>query len=440
MKHFFNNAKELYLGSNEIDRPTYLGPLARSMHTQIIGATGVGKTESAMLTLFFDSIRNGHSVIFIDPKGDRSTLELIKALCTLANRENDLVQIDLGNTKDSASYNPLKIGSPSELKDKIVGSVIWTEEFYKKVAERILLNIFLIFEKANVPISINLLTEFLSNPKKFAKTAICAGASLQADFESLCKMIELNQRNIEGLKADQELWTRSEIGIILSRPESDSVLDWIQGRKIVYINLQTLAFEETSRRFGRLILQDLKTAVQRLQSMDQKKRPTTSLFIDEFASIASSGFIELLNKARSANVQMTLAHQSLGDLTVVSPAFADQILDNTNTKIIFRIDSPDSSDFFARLIGTRKSEKKTNQVNSNFFLGSAQTGMGTTRDTDEFVISPNEFRRLGRGEAFVLTKIPYQVSKVEMKSISKWISVYSTKQTERRTFWSNLLN
>ena len=226
-----------------------------------------------MLPLVFESVRNGDSVIFIDPKGDRSTLELIRKVCAISGRKNDLSEIDLGNSQNSAFYNPLKIGSPSELKDKIVGSIVWTEEFYKKVAERILLNTFLLFEGAKLPISISLVTQFLDNPNGFQFGNLCGDPGHESDFESLSQSIKLNQRNLEGLKADLELWAKSEIGRILSQENSDSVLDWIQSRKIIYINLQTLAFEETSRRFGRLILQDLKTAVQRLQNISPDIRP-----------------------------------------------------------------------------------------------------------------------------------------------------------------------
>jgi type IV secretory pathway TraG/TraD family ATPase VirD4 len=439
MKHFFETKCGLYLGQNEIERPAYLGTLAKSMHTQIIGATGVGKTDSAMLPMVFDGIRNGHSIIFIDPKGDRSTFETLKLLCSSSGRENDLIAIDLGNTKTSSCYNPLKIGSPSELKDKIIGSIVWTEEFYKKIAERILLNIFLLLEEARTPTSLSQITQILDNPESLKDTS-SHDLARNVDVDSLIQSVKINQKNLEGVRSDLELWTKSDIGTVLSQPDSDSVLDWIQKGKIVYINLQTLAFEETSRRFGRLILQDLKTAVQRLQALEVKNRRVTSVYIDEFASLASSGFVELLNKARSANVNLTLAHQSLGDLTAVSPSFANQILDNTNTKIIFRLDSPDTSDFFARLVGTRKSEKKTIQVNNGGLLGTVNTGLGTTRDTDEFIISPNDFRQLGRGCAFVLTKIPYEISRVQLQSINQWIDAYSTPIHERRTGWSKFLS
>ncbi len=440
MRRYLEPNKEQYLGQNEVGKSAYLSPIAKSMHTEIIGATGVGKTESAILPMIFDSIRSGHSIIFIDPKGDHSTFRRIETMCQIAGREKSLLKIDLGSVDSSTPYNPLKIGSPTELKDKIAGSIIWTEEFYKKTAERVLLNAFLNLQASKMPTSINLISQFLNNPSGFQLNEDESNQGLQADHEELLHLIMQNQKNLTGLMADLELWTRSEIGKVLADPSSDSVLDWIQSKKVVYINLQILAFEDSAKRLGRLILQDLKTAVQRIQNIDPIHRPNTSVYIDEFASIASSGFIELLNKARSANVQLTLAHQSLGDLTAVSPSFANQILDNTNTKIIFRLDSPDTSEFFARLAGTRKSQKKTEQVNNSLFLGSSQTGLGTTRDTEEFIISPNEFRKLGRGEAFVITKIPYAMSRVKMKSINEWINVYTNNLQERGTKWNKILN
>ena len=434
MRSFVDDSRGLYLGHNEVEKPAFLPCVARTMHTQIIGATGVGKTESGILPLLFNDVRKGHSVIFIDPKTDSSTLSILKTLCNVLDRSKDFIHIDLNNAEGSCGYNPLKIGIPSELKDKIVGSAIWTEEFYKKISERALLSAFLILKESNLPITMSLLGEYLRTPERVANIILQKNPDLADDCMRFQEMLSANHRNLEGVRTDLELWTQSEIGRVLMNPEADSVLDWIMNQKIVYISLNTLAYEDTARRFGRLIIQDLKTAVQRLQSMSVQTRPTTSVFIDEFASVASSGFIELLNKARSANVQLTLAHQSLGDLTSVSHSFANQILDNTNVKMIFRLDSPDASDYFARLVGTKKSEKKTAQIASNGILGSSQTGLGTTRDTDEFIVSPNQFRTLGRGEAFVISKIPYAVARCGLKRISDWIKVSETNESKREDY------
>jgi hypothetical protein len=246
---------------------------------------------------------------------------------------------------------------------------------------------------------------------------------------------EVKFENIAGLISDIDLWTKSEIGSILNDPAAGSILEWFNTSKIIYVNLNTLAYEETSRRLGRFIIQDLKTSIQYVQSISKNNRKAISVYLDEFASIASSGFIELLNKARSANVRLTLAHQSLGDLTSISNSFASQVMDNTNVKIIFRLDSPDTCEFFARLIGTRKSAKQTFQVNHSGIFGSNETGMGTTRATEEFIVSPNSFRKLGRGESFVITKIPYQISRCKLNPISEWIKIYNQLEQKRRIMW-----
>jgi len=426
------------LGTDEIERPTGLGDLARGMHTQIIGSTGVGKTESVILPLILNDAICGKSIIFIDPKGDSNTFQKLQSICAFARRAQDLVRIDLSCPEKSDAYNPLKIGTPAELKDKITGSILWTEEFYKKVSERFLLQAFLVLKHTGVEINLVQFSDFFNFVRPFSKIFNDASDALKSQGQAFANEIKASQ-NLEGVKTDLKLWTESGFQRILSQTPSDSAFDWICKKKIVYINLNTLAFEETARRFGRLILQDIKTAVQELQKLPKDSRSLTSVFIDEFASVASSGFIELLNKARSAGVQLSLAHQSLGDLQGISQAFCSQVLDNTNAKIIFRLDGPDTADFFARLIGTRKSEKKTFQVSHQNILGAHQTGLGTSRETEEFIISPNQFRTLERGVGIILTKIPYSIAKCSFYSIDAHMDRLNKLDLTRRIKWPSII-
>ncbi|MEQ1875508.1 MAG: TraM recognition domain-containing protein [Bdellovibrionia bacterium] len=426
------------LGITEIESSLEVSRLARSMHTQVIGATGVGKTESALLPLILSDIAEGNSVIFIDPKGDSEICEHLKNICELFNRSKDFKIIDLFRPKDSATYNPLKIGSPSELKDKIVGSIVWTEEYYKKVSERRLLDVFDFFRDVGITPTIPAVYSVLEAKSTPALDAVLTNESIRKDFKNLCEGLAGCARDIEGLKTDISLWTRSGFGSVLADTSADSVLDWITNKNIIYINLSTLAFEETARRFGRLILQDLKTAIQYIQGLKSAERVPTNVYIDEFSSIAASGFVELLNKARSANVALTLAHQSLGDLQSVSDAFANQIIDNTNIKLIFRLDSPDTSDFFSRMVGTRKTSKTTVRVQDGALSGRVSTGQGSVRESEEFIISPNDLRTLKRGQCVFISKIPYQVNKVKLTPIREWIEVRRQSNQKRRIKWLSL--
>lgn len=86
-------------------------------------------------------------------------------------------------------------------------------------------------------------------------------------------------------------------------------------------------------------------------------RDFTALFLDEFGSFVYSGFLGLLNKARSTNTAIHLSHQSVGDIQAVSPEFATALHTNTNVKCILGVNDLDSADFFAKHFGTRKTGK-----------------------------------------------------------------------------------
>ncbi|NBW82407.1 hypothetical protein EBR21_11700 [bacterium] len=64
-----------------------------------------------------------------------------------------------------------------------------------------------------------------------------------------------------------------------------------------------------------------------------------SVFVDEFDAFASPAFATFLNKGRSSDFMIHLAHQTLSDLNRVSPDFMGQIMGNMNVRYIFRQDS-----------------------------------------------------------------------------------------------------
>lgn len=62
------------------------------------------------------------------------------------------------------------------------------------------------------------------------------------------------------------------------------------------------------------------------------KRLHTHLFIDEFHSFITSSIEEILTESRKYKLFLTLAHQSVSQIS--SPKLRDIILSNTNVKII----------------------------------------------------------------------------------------------------------
>ena len=110
--------------------------------------------------------------------------------------------------------------------------------------------------------------------------------------------------------------------------------------------------------------------------------------------------------ARAAGFGIMLLHQSLGDLVVRrDPSFQQQIIENTNIKIILRQDDPDSVEKLTKIGGTKKTLISTYQTEQKF-TGKDFTGVGSIREGQELRIEPDLIRGLQRGEAVVILKSP----------------------------------
>lgn len=81
-----------------------------------------------------DRISRGRGLLFIDQKGDRETIELFTSYVREADREKDLKVFSLTEHNSSSSYNLLSNGMATELRDRVMSSLVWSEEFYQNQA------------------------------------------------------------------------------------------------------------------------------------------------------------------------------------------------------------------------------------------------------------------------------------------------------------------
>jgi type IV secretory pathway TraG/TraD family ATPase VirD4 len=408
---------EVFLGRSMWSRKSsYLSTEMRKMHCHIVGSTGSGKTDSLVLPLFVQDIERGRGAIIMDAKGDRETLNKILYHVKRAGRDQDFLFFSLAYPERSNTYNPLLRGNPTELKDKIVSANIWTEEFYKSKAEEALLLLMKCLSDVGENITFHKLYELLTDKDRFvALSKRVKNAHIQDVMESVLKRFSSFQDELSGLVALLGLIAESEFAHLLTdaKPQID-LLSAYQKKQIVYFQLNTQGYEETARRFGRIILQDLKTISNHIQAyMPEKERFFFPVYVDEFSNFAYEAFIEFLNKARGAHFGITMAHQSLGDLEKTGSYFVKQVMENCNIKIIMRQDDPHSIETYSRISGTEKALKDTVQTQDDFFTQSP-TGMGTVRVVDEFRLNPNMIRELGRGEAAVIIKQPFLVDVLQL--------------------------
>jgi conjugal transfer pilus assembly protein TraD len=400
----------VFLGKSMKSRqPLYLSYEMRKMHSHVVGSTGSGKTESIILPLFAQDIGQGRGALIMDAKGDRETLDKIRYQVKKAGREKDFLFFSLAYPEKSNTYNPLLRGNATELKDKIISANVWTEEFYKKKSEETLLLLVKALKEQNDALTFRKLYELLSNEQKLMSLfkGLKDGHVKEAIYVILSNY-RVFQKDLSGLTADLGMISESEFADILTseKPEID-LLDAYLNKKIVYFQLNAQGYEETARRFGRIILQDLKTISNYIQAyLEEEKRDFFPVFIDEFSNFAYEQFIEFLNKARGAHLAILIAHQSLGDLEKAGNHFVKQVLENCNIKVVMRQDDPASIETYSKISGTVKSLKDTYQTEEGFFEKD-MTGMGSRREVEEFRIKPNTIRELGRGEAAIIIKQPF---------------------------------
>ena len=131
------------------------------------------------------------------------------------------------------------------------------------------------------------------------------------------------------------------------------------------------------------------------------------LVIDEFAALAADQVSRLFGRARSAGLSLLLGTQTLADLRSARPddpndTLTEQILSNVGCAIVHREADPDSAERLARMAGTFESWSTTERVGGPKPERFLERREGTRTRTREFVLLPDEIKRLGVGEAALI--------------------------------------
>lgn len=410
---FESNYFKTYLGESfETGKSLYLTNEQREMHTLVVGSTGSGKSESVMLPAIAHDIKHGKGMIIIDGKGDLELYHKLRWIVNRAGRIEDFYYFSLNHIEESNTYNPFfraEGANATELTSMLINSQIWTEEFYKKMCEQATLTIF------NAIVSTGRSPKF----REFHSylTDLNALQRLESETqdrvikEDLGKMVENfkdSRKFLSGLIADLHLMSRSEFSDLLDEDVPEIDLQTLYDRNsIAYFSLDLQKYTDSSRRLGRMIIQSIRSVSSYIQAkMPESKRHFFAIHIDDATDFLDSNFATLLNKGRASRLAISMYLQSLGDLMFRNaPGFQQQVLENTNTKIILRQDDPFSIERFVKVAGTKRTMINTYQTKEDLF-GKGFTGTGSVREGQTFRIEPDLIRSLKRGEAALIWKSP----------------------------------
>lgn len=393
--------------------PVFLDLKSRSQHLIVSGATGQGKT-TLLKTLLDHSLKHGHPVIIVDPKGERKDILEMKERAAFYGREKDFSLFSLSFPEESHVYNPLANGTSEQIKARLIDGLRFEHEYFKAQASLWLGAVLYALEVLGETATFARLRELLASKEKLRV--------LQKSINKL-KKHRHKQRLKSGLASTFQIKPSDLAGVFAQVSSIDSAVfteiispdktstkqelilsDVLEHKKIAYFQMNVNGYGDISRRIGRIILQDLKVLSNQIQAGQRHfNYDFCACFVDEFGSFATRDFADFLKMARSSRIGIHLFCQGLADLKTINSEFKEQIIGNTVNKIIFRQDVPEDAEVWSSMAGTFSSQKKTWQ-----FTGSEEeekiTGMGSVRNVKEMRIEFDVFKKLSVGQAVLIDK------------------------------------
>ncbi len=428
------------LGADTAGQRVLLSDRQLSAHALIVGASGAGKSTT-LLTLLNENVRLGRPVVTIDMKGSPAFARSLADAAASAGRPFQVWSPD-----GPAAWNPLAHGNATELKDKLIASERFTEPHYRRAAERYVQTVLQVLAHAHPerPPTLEEVT-WLMDPHRLPGLLRHAPRQFSERVQDYIATLTPDQLSaIRGLGTRLALITESHTGAFLkpgAGPRSvegevvdGSVVDReavagavvdvrasLEGDAVVLFSLNSSTYGGLASQLGALAIQDLVSAAgQRLSDqagagLHGAGDGRAMIGIDEFSALGSDNVISLLARCRESGVSVLLATQELADLDRVARGLRDQVLGSTAVKIAHRQDVPSSAQTIARMAGTERVWEQTRQMSTHPLFGRYDTGRGTQRQTERFVVDPNEISSLATGEAVVITKLPRaQVRKVRV--------------------------
>lgn len=405
-------------------------------HIGLIGASGGGKTSLGLLMLWQQMAR-GAGLTFIDAKIEADNLASVVHMARVLGRESDLYVLDISAPELSHTYNPIAYGDADEVASRLLNLIPSAEnnpgaDHYRQSVNHALTAIVGAMKAGKRLYHFNDLTILMQSPgaldellrmtpagPEYMALDVFLDKYRRPDQKTGQVAIDVNRMKdtLGGMSGRLALFAQGLFGRILNTytPEVD-LFNIITQNKILYVRLPTMAKETAAINFAKMLLSDFRSATARVQALPRSKRPNPPhlLFADEMGSYVMPGVARFFEQARSGNIAVMPGFQAFGNLREVSPEFADIILQNTWSKVMFRFGGADSAEIAADIIGKQMKMLYTLSSSENISESSpfvhaapkSSTGSGggtgeTWRENEDYRVSPAKLAALGIGTCIV---------------------------------------
>lgn len=423
---------------SDTGKPFYLPFEDFTRHGFVLGQSGVGKTVLGRLLLFQQILRGG-GLLFIDGKMNIEELETIYRYCKWAGREKDLLVINPGDPSMSNTYNPIMEGDPDEIAARILSLIPDTSaspgaDHYRQAANQGLVTIVAALKAAGLAFNFIDLTILLINQKAMLdlERRVPAGHPARTNLSLFLDQFRIVDREgkatidmkrmketFGGIAGRMYMFGTNQFGQVMNTysPECD-IYTSMTKNKIIYIMLPTMGKNEAAQNLGKMIIGDMRTAVSWVQKLPDKEKPWPPylIFMDEAGSYSAASMSRIFEQARSAQIALVPAVQTIANLQAVSEELAEMVIGNTWTKFIFKIGTQESALAAAELIGMQKGVVRSMGSTSaksesamfvapgdpNYSVGEGGGMSYTEREQEDYRVSADTIKALDKGECIVV--------------------------------------
>ncbi|MCD4756612.1 type IV secretory system conjugative DNA transfer family protein [bacterium] len=346
-----NSIDTIWMGNNEyrgkVQRVCF-DRVDRRRHSYILGQTGTGK--SWLLTrMIVQDIYNGDGVCFIDPHGETAEMVLERIP---PERVEDVIYFNAGDFERPFGLNIMEY---------------YNEQHKHQVVNSFIALLIRMFDPHNQGYVGPMMQQAVRNSmltvmSEEGSTLIEVVRVLQDEQWVKDKWLPIIKDEMvkrywvdQVAKTDQK--TKSEsLGYFISKfdkfttnlairniiGQSQSSFDFrdvMDNQKILIINLSKGVLGEENMSFvGLLLVQKMLAAALSRQDVDESQRKDFFFYADEFQNFATDDFCSILSEARKYRLNLTMAHQYIGQLP---DNIKDAVFGNVGSLFVARCSAED---------------------------------------------------------------------------------------------------
>lgn len=324
-------------------------PDDRRRHMYIIGKTGMGKS-TLLQNMIESDIREGKGVAVIDPHGD-----LVESILTYIpkHRMNDVIWFDPADKDFPIAFNMLDTKSEEERQLAVSGLMsvflkMWPEAFSGRM-EYILRNTLLALTEAGGNSMLGIMRIFIDDTFRKKVMEHVHDHVVKAFWEG--EYVSWSDKyRTEAIAALQ-----NKIGQLLSTPLIRNIVGQVNSKldvrhamdtgKIILMNLSKGRLGEDNSAFlGSMFVTKFQLDAMSRADMPEKDRRDFYLYVDEFQNFATDSFATILSEARKYRLNLTVAHQYVGQLLLEgnNTALKDAVFGNVGSIVSFQVGSDDA--------------------------------------------------------------------------------------------------